>query len=93
MPALVKSPPAYTLPLPSTASALTVLFMPLPSALHVLPFHLAIRLQPAALSHVPALVKEPPAYTLPLPSTASASTVLFMPLPSALHVLPSHLAT
>ena len=46
--------------------------MPLPSALHVLPFHLAIRLQPAALVHVPALVKEPPAYTLPLPSTASA---------------------
>src|SRR5437016_5796822 len=39
----------------------------------------------------PAVVNAPPAYTS-LPDTASASTVQFIPEPSADQLLPSHLA-
>src|SRR5437879_5051055 len=92
-PAVVKSPPAYR-SLPDTANALTKLFMPEPSAVQLVPFHLAMRL--AMLP--PAVVKWPPAYTL-LPDTASATTagplngsVGPIPEPSADQLLPFHLA-
>ena len=73
--------------LPETASADTPSSIPEPSALQLLPFHLATRL--AAIP--PAVVKSPPAYRLP-PDTANADTWLFIPEPSVIQLLPLHLA-
>ena len=66
--AVVKVPPAYR-SLPDTASAVTPPFNPEPSAVQLLPSHLAIQL--AAL--LPAVLNSPPAYRS-LPDTASART-------------------
>src|SRR5437899_30044 len=93
-PAVVKMPPAYR-SLPDTASADTVPPIPDPSADQLLPSHLAMLV--AALP--PAVVNTPPTYTLP-PDTASASTPGPLPKgsppptpdPSAVQVIPSHLA-
>src|SRR2546428_675283 len=84
-PAVVNWPPAYRSP-PDTASAHTVLFIPEPSAVQLLPFHLAIRLA----APPPAVVKDPPAYTS-LPNTTKAATpgyTPFIPEPTAVQ-LPS----
>ena len=66
-----------------------MLFIPVPRADQVEPFHLAIRL---VLATPPAFVKNPPAYKLLLESTAKVFTVLFTPLPIADQVEPFHLA-
>src|SRR4029079_18383913 len=73
----------------------SVPFIPEPSAVQLLPFHLATRL--AALP--PAVVKIPPAYKS-LPDTANAFTLvpassppLVTPEPSADQLLPFHLPT
>ncbi len=68
--------------------ALTVLSIPVPSADHEVPFHLAISLTVVP----PAAAKAPPAYRLPLASTVRAFTVLSIPVPSADHEVPFHLA-
>src|SRR5258706_14992535 len=90
-PAIVNWPPAYR-SLPDTASAHTQgpykpPPTPEPSAVQVLPFHLAMLV--AALP--PAVVNSPPAYTS-LPETASAYTVPFTSEPRLVQVLPFHLA-
>src|SRR6266849_6199869 len=99
-PAMMKSPPAYRAgPVPSsnTVSASTTWLIPLLSADHRVPSHLAIWFAAAP----PALVNSPPAYKAgPVPSsnTVSANTLVLnntplIPLPSADHRVPSHLAT
>src|SRR5437870_4724280 len=91
-PAVVNPPPAYR-SLADTASARTSRFIPEPSAVQLLPSHLAMLL--AALSL--AVVKAPPAYTS-LPDNASAATTAplgrspAIPEPSAVQLLPFHLA-
>src|SRR5205814_238067 len=91
-PAVVNCPPAYR-SLPDTARADTSLSIPDPSAVQLLPFHLAMKL--AALPS--AVVKLPPAYTS-LPDNASAfseggsSLPPPTPEPRADQLLPSHLA-
>src|SRR6266403_1703032 len=92
-PAMPKLPPAYKL-VPHVASVLTSAPPPLsglvpePKADHVHPSHWAI-----FLADTPsAVVKIPPANRALL-ATATASTVLFIPLPTADHALPSQRAT
>jgi hypothetical protein len=68
--------------------AKTGLFMPVPSAAHVLPFHRAMLLTVIP----PAVVKVPPATKSPLGITVSVSTSPFIPVPSADQVLPFHRA-
>lgn len=70
LPARPKFLPAYTLPLPSTSSVSTWLFMPVSKALQVEPFHLAMYSQ--LVKQPPGFWKTRPAYTLPLPSTATS---------------------
>src|SRR5260370_24466876 len=84
--------PYTTLPrsyrsLPDTASADTMLFIPVPSADQLLPSHLAMLL--AALP--PALLNPPPAYRS-LPDTASAYTNELSPKtdPDPAHLPPPH---
>ena len=70
-PAVVKTPPAYKLPLKSNAKAwISPLFVPEPKADHLFPFHFATRLAGTP----PAVVNSPPAYKLPLKSNAKAKT-------------------
>src|SRR5687767_2703265 len=95
-PAVAKLPPAYR-SLPDTASEFTGRAYsptPDPSALQLLPFHLAMLV--AAIP--PAVAKKPPAYRS-LPGSTSASTSPITPPPPALldrtkvlQLLPFHLA-
>src|SRR5437870_344244 len=67
--------------------------MPVPSADHDTPFHLAMRLVPG--TPPPALMNSPPAYSLgPAPSsnTTSARTAPTVPAPKGDHDCPFHLA-
>src|SRR6266446_8730040 len=91
-PAMVKLPPAYNL-VPDVASDLTsppplTGAVPEPKADQVLPSHWAMLLADTP----PAVVKIPPTYRVSR-ATATASTVLFIPVPTADHALPFHLAT
>jgi hypothetical protein len=82
-----KLPPAYKL-VPITVKAFTKPDAPVPNALHVLPFHFAIRLPGLP----PAVVNVPATYTSD-PLTAIASTVpSLMPVPRALQIVPFHKA-
>jgi hypothetical protein len=65
-----------------------VLFIPVPSADHDVPFHRAMRFAVTP----PAVVNTPPAIRSPLGSTARAYTVSFIPVPSADHDVPFHRA-
>ena len=65
-----------------------MLAIPVPSADHEVPFHLAILFAVVP----PAVVKSPPAYRFPLESMARALTVPFISGPSADHEVPFHLA-
>ena len=56
-PAVMKAPPAWRFPLESMARADTELFIPVPSADHEVPFHLAMKFTVVP----PAVVKAPPA--------------------------------
>src|SRR6185295_8326126 len=68
--------------------ARTVLSVPVPRGVHAAPSHLAIRFTVTP----PAVTKLPPAYRLPLPSTAKAPTELSMPVPRPTQFTPSHWA-
>src|SRR4051794_6302041 len=85
MAGVTNEPPAATVA-PDTASELTVLPMPGPSADQVVPSHLAMRV--AGLP--PAVVKAPPTYRS-LPETASALAAPPSPVPKGDQLLPFHL--
>src|SRR5690348_6194759 len=84
----VKGPPAYNTPLLSTTMDETASSVPVPNALHAVPFHLAIE---SAAAIPLALEKYPPAYNTLPGAVANAVTSLFR-LPIELDATPFHFA-
>src|SRR5438045_1470193 len=85
-PAAVKEPPAYN-SLPETAKAFTILFIPEPSAIQLVPSHLAI----LARGVVPLAEKAPPTIKS-APENFNALTWPFNPVPRLVQLFPFHLA-